>query len=325
MGLTDTTTNVYTRESPVFADAFNFLLYSGQEMIHPEQLHELDTTEIIMPLSSDDSIGQFSKDTLQKYRDVLKSTVIMKDEKMAYILLGIENQTDIHYAMPVRNMIYDALQYNKQISDIARRHREEKFAVHKPSHAEYLSGFYKHDKLIPVITLVIHFGAEAWDGPLSLHEMMDVPDKHLLKFIQDYQIHLIEPARLTKADLEKFSTNLGDVLGYIKYSNDKKQLREFIDGKLHKLIDVNAARVIQAITHTSIELPKENEVIDVCKAIDDMMEDSRNEGRLEGELTGKLKTLANLVDSGLLNLSIAAAQADMTEDEFLKEIQKLKQ
>ena len=28
MGLTDTTTKVYTRENPVFADAFNFLLYS---------------------------------------------------------------------------------------------------------------------------------------------------------------------------------------------------------------------------------------------------------------------------------------------------------
>ena len=77
MGLTDTTTKVYTRENPVFADAFNFLLYSGQEIIHPEQLYELDTTEIALPLSSDDNIGQFSKDAIQKYRDVLKSTVII--------------------------------------------------------------------------------------------------------------------------------------------------------------------------------------------------------------------------------------------------------
>ena len=271
-------------------------------------------------LSSYDSIGQFSKDAIQKNRDVLKSTVIMKDEKMAYILLRIENQTDIHYAMPVRNMIYDALQYDKQLADIARQHQNEKHSVHKPSHAEYLSKFYKTDKLIPVITLVIHFGVDEWDGPLSLHDMMDVPDKHLLKFIQDYQVHLIEPAKLTEADLKKFSTNLGEVLGYIKYSNDKKQLRAFIDGNLHKLIDVNAARVIQAVTHTSIELPKENEVINVCKAIDDMMEDSRNEGRLEGEL----KTLFTLVQSGLLSLSTAAAQADMTEDEFLKETKKFK-
>ena len=41
---------------------------------------------------------------------------------MTYVLLGIENQTRIHYAMPVRNIIYDALQYGKQVEEIARRH-----------------------------------------------------------------------------------------------------------------------------------------------------------------------------------------------------------
>ena len=42
-------------------------------------------------------------DAVQKYRDILKSAVIKQDEKMSYVLLGIENQTDVHYAMPVRN------------------------------------------------------------------------------------------------------------------------------------------------------------------------------------------------------------------------------
>ena len=46
-----------------------------------------------------------------------------QDDEAAYILLGIENQTDIHYAMPVRNIIYDALQYGKQVADIAAKHR----------------------------------------------------------------------------------------------------------------------------------------------------------------------------------------------------------
>ena len=36
---------------------------------------------------------------------------------MTYVLLGIENQTRIHYAMPVRNIIYDALQYGKQVEE----------------------------------------------------------------------------------------------------------------------------------------------------------------------------------------------------------------
>ena len=42
------------------------------------------------------------------------------------MLLGIENQTDIHYAMPVKNAIYDALQYGRQVSEIVARHRAER-------------------------------------------------------------------------------------------------------------------------------------------------------------------------------------------------------
>ena len=79
------------------------------------------------------------------------------------MLLGIENRTDIHYAMPVKNAIYDALQYGRQVSEIAARHRAERKHQNlekKVSDGEYLAGFYKEDRLIPVITLVIHLGAE---------------------------------------------------------------------------------------------------------------------------------------------------------------------
>lgn len=79
----------------------------------------------------------------------------MQEDEAAYILLGIENQTDIHYAMPVRNMIYDALQYGKQVADTAARHRRnDKGSKKQHTNGEYLSGFYKEDALKPVITLV---------------------------------------------------------------------------------------------------------------------------------------------------------------------------
>lgn len=164
---------------------------------------------------------------VQKYRDVLKSAVIKQDDEAAYIPLGIENQTDIHYAMPVRNIIYDALQYGKQVADIAAKHRKSSDA-REHNRGEYLSGFYRNDKITPIITLVLHFGANEWDGPLSLHEMMDVKNKNLMNYVQDYQIHLIDPAKLSKEDLEKFSTSLREVMGYIKYSKDKNRLSEFL-------------------------------------------------------------------------------------------------
>lgn len=172
MGKVDTVTKAYMRKNNIFADAFNYLIYEGKPVVDPKKLRELDTTEIALPFGSQEKENGQSNDLVQKYRDILKSAVVMQEDEVAYILLGIENQTDIHYAMPVRNMIYDALQYGKQVADTAANHRKSDKSFRKRTSGEYLSGFYKEDVLKPVVTLVIHFGADEWDASLSLHEMM---------------------------------------------------------------------------------------------------------------------------------------------------------
>ena len=208
MGKVDTVTKAYMRKNNIFADTFNCLIYDGKPVVNPEQLRELDTTEIALPFGSQEKENGQSNDLVQKYRDILKLAVVMQEDEAAYILLGIENQTDIHYAMPVRNMIYDALQYGKQVADTAANHRKNDKSFRKRTSGEYLSGFYKEDVLKPVVTLVIHFGADEWDAPLSLHEMMEVRSEKLLHYIQDYRIHLIDPANLTEEDLVKFTSSL---------------------------------------------------------------------------------------------------------------------
>ena len=100
--------------------------------------------------------------------------------------MGIENRTDVHTAMPVKNMVYDALQYAAQVEKAAKSHRKaekERAKIRNsegkkegsppgPSSKEYLSGFYQDDRLVPVITLVILFSPASWDGPMSIHEML---------------------------------------------------------------------------------------------------------------------------------------------------------
>ena len=223
-------------------------------------------------------------------------------------MLGIENQTDIHYAMPVRNIIYDALQYGKQVADIAAKHRASDGDAKGHSRGEYLSGFYKEDKITPVITLVLHFGANEWDGPLSLHEMMAVQDQALLHFVQDYQIHLIDPAKLSAEDLERFSSSLREVIGYIKYSKDKERLSEFLTDNPRMLLEANAARVIKAVTNTPLEIPEGAEVIDVCKAVEEMMNES--------EERGELRMLVKQVRKGRITIEQAAEDANMTVEQF---------
>ena len=315
MSKKDTVTKAFMRENTVFADAFNYLIFNGKKVIQPEQLQELDTTELVQLIAK----GKNNKnESVQKYRDILKATVIMEDENADYLLLGIENQTEIHYAMPVRNMIYDALQYGNQVAAIAAQNVKEKKA---PTRAEFLSGFYKADKLRPVITLVLHFGADPWDGATSLHEMMDFPLEEMRTFIQDYKIHLIDPAALEPDELEKFSTSLREVLGCIKYSKDKEKLSSFIRNNTRMMLEINAARVIQAITN--IDLSEEVEEVDMCKAIDDMMQDSREEGKAEGRTEGILFALTGLVRDGVLSIKDAAFRANMTESAFEAAMKKI--
>ena len=70
----------------------------------------------------------------------------------------------------------------------------------------------------------------------------------------------------------------------------------------------------------------------MCKAFEEMLEDSRNEGKAAGRLEGlhegrnegKLGILSQLIEQGLLTLETAAAQINMTPEEFQKAITKQK-
>ena len=54
--------------------------------------------------------------------------------------------------MLVKNMVYDALQYAKQVSIAAASHKRS--GDYKGADGdEYLSGFMKQDRLLPVVTL----------------------------------------------------------------------------------------------------------------------------------------------------------------------------
>lgn len=312
----DTETKAYMRENKVFADAFNYLIYNGRKEIRPENLKELDTTELVQLVASEKNQ---KKEAVQKYRDILKSAVIMQDQSATYLVLGIENQSEVHYAMPVRNMIYDALQYGTQVTAIASVNKEKETAK---TSAEFLSGFCKKDKLLPVITLVIHFGADPWDGARSLYDMMDLEKEELRAFVQDYKIHLIDPASMKPEELEKFSTSLRGVLGYIKYSQDKEKLLVFMKSNSEMTMEIQAVRVIEAVMKTSIKIPEEEEEVDMCKAIEDLLHDSREEGIQTGIERGTVLTLKKLVQDGILSVQEAARRADMTESAFETEMQK---
>ena len=161
MSIADTVTKQYLQDNEVFSDVFNYQLFDGEQVIHPEDLTELDPSEMLV-LSGRSTKGKQSKPrTRNLFRDLMKNTVIRRDQHAVYRLnLGTELQTNVHYAMPVRNQMYDAIDYYDQIEQTAKRHRRENNPPASSS-GEFLSGF-----LVKLLADVINVHEEIRFGNL---------------------------------------------------------------------------------------------------------------------------------------------------------------
>ncbi len=80
--------------------------------------------------------------------------------------------------------------------------------------------------------------------------------------------------------------------------------------------------MIKNITDTSIEIPGETEVIDVCKSMSKAIEDLLKESREQGIEIGKIQTLVRLVQKGDLKIERAAVNVQMTVEQLRKMMEK---
>ncbi|MBS6724006.1 MAG: hypothetical protein KH268_13635 [Clostridiales bacterium] len=169
----------FWRSNERFADLFNTVLFGGEEIICPCDLQEMDT-DVSGVIEMKDY-----REVLHRTRDVIK--------KMAYgiefVVMGIELQNHIHYAMPLRHMIYDGMSYLKEYKEIVQQNKKEK---RQASGDEFLSGIRKEDRLHPVISLTIYYGENPWDGPLSLKDMLQNVPLEVMGAVSDYKMNLLE-------------------------------------------------------------------------------------------------------------------------------------
>ena len=90
MGKADIESKKYMSDAARFADVVNYYVFDGRQIVHPNALTPLDTTEIVTPY------GNGAISPVQKYRDTAKLWSAMVDNRAVYIILGAENQTDVH-------------------------------------------------------------------------------------------------------------------------------------------------------------------------------------------------------------------------------------
>ena len=81
-------------------------------------------------------------------------------------VIGLEMQADADASMPLRSMVYDAIDLDSQKQAVAARHEKAK-DLRK---GEFIRGFSRGDRVMPVITGVINLGSRRI--PESMKDVM---------------------------------------------------------------------------------------------------------------------------------------------------------
>lgn len=253
-----------------FADFINGSLYEGRQVL---LTHEVKNSPTV-----------YTKE--ERTRDILR--MVYNGEN--YVLIGLENQDSVHYAMPVRCMEYDALEYKRQLKELGekneRRRKEKKTAM---SGSEFLSGMKKEDRLIPVVTIVFYHGEEEYDGCRSLHDMLNWKKENEIfkQFIADYKINLVTLQDLNE---ENFRTGIRELVGFLKRRESKDELRRYCEENESRMQDMDEDTfdtISVMINQPDFMEQKryyrqEGENINMCKAMKDWGEELRQEGMEQG-------------------------------------------
>ena len=165
MGEMDIRVKNFVKLNSVFAQLFSQGVYSGEMKIDPDKLQEVDTVDQ-ETLQIDGKLND-----LERLRDAQKIAMLF-DGKVAFqIVMGVEGQSGVNYYMPVRCMELDALAYSYQCRKISEKAKENKELK------KYADGIPKGTKIIPTVTLVFYYGSKPWDGPVTVYDMLDIPDE----------------------------------------------------------------------------------------------------------------------------------------------------
>ena len=279
---------VFFSDAARYADLINGLGFSGRQVVKPQDVKERDGQVVFFRSGFLRKAGNRRFGASGTYtRDMVRKVIF----GTGFAVVGVENQETVDYSIPLRILLYDAGEYERQATEIRRTVRNlmrKENGGGSLSAGEFLYRFRRQDKLKPVITLLLYCGKEEWKGPQSLHDMIDfqgIPQE-LRAAVPDYPIHLVEIRKLENTDV--FRTDIKQVFDFIRCAQDGEQLKQLVEEEEgYGRMAEDAFDVAVAYTK-SVELAGQKEEyrgkegINMCKAIQDLMESSRHEGMEQG-------------------------------------------
>ncbi len=268
----------YYDENRNFAGLLNGWLFCGKEYFRGEDISSEDRRILVKSGKQEKDGGKGKGAYRELFRDLYKSAKGMG----VRLLVGVEHQSHVHYAMPVRVMDYDQASYAGQIKTIGIRHKEEKDLE---GEGERLSGFSRTDRLTPVLTLVLYCGSEPWDGARSLHELLDFGNvsEELREYVMDYKIHVLDVCHTSDSRLREFPPDIRTMFLFLKYKDDSEKLREcMLEEEIREDTYDTIAEAVGERRMKKYRPKEEGGKIQMCRAIDLLIADGEKRGEQRG-------------------------------------------
>ena len=283
MGEKDITEKILFDYNDVFADIVNVLIYNGKEVVTEDSL---EPAGVRSQYKADDSkIHEMERDVAKYW----------KSHDVTLALYGIENQTKPDKLMPFRMMSYDGAAYKSQIVS-------------------------KCEEIVPVVSIVLYFGRDKWNGSKAIKEVLTIPDE-LEPWVCDYHINVFEMSWLTDEQLGMFKSDFKMVAEYFtmrrrdpKYRPKNKTVIKHVDEMLKLLAVFTGDHRFETLITEQDYAKKEG--ITMCEVLDREFESGRAKGKLEGKLEGRTEEILILVHDGDITKERGAERLGITVEEL---------
>lgn len=259
MGQKDITEKLLEDYNDVFADIVNVLLFRGNRIVKEESLKE---TKVKSQYKAE--AGKLH----EQERDVAK---YWQDGNVLVAICGLENQTAEEKYMPLRVFSLDGASYRRQ-----------------------LLSENDENPIVPVVSLVLHFGMKEWSSPHNLKGVIDIP-KELEPYVNDYKANIFNIAFLDDETVQMFQSDFRIVADFFV---QKRKNKDYVPDE-HKIKHVDEMlKLLQVLTgddryNVKFSETEKKEDIKMC----DVMERAVNKGKEEVREEERINSIKILVSS----------------------------
>lgn len=189
-------------------------LFNGENLLCAEKLEQRPTE-----LNYKDNYG-----TIRHH--FLDTRMKAKEQQTDIAIFCIENQDEVSNIMPVRDLGYLYSNYSEQLRRIRQENENKGYYS--------LTGVGDEQKLTPVISLILYYGSEKWDGPEKLSDMLTIPEKwrdRLSPWIAEHPIHVINLAKQEEALRAKYQSDFRHIVDFLACAGDRDKIKAYIQDK----------------------------------------------------------------------------------------------